>query len=143
MTGEHLATATTTVHARATAVWSALTDPTKIKQYLFGSEVTSEWKVGSPITYTGEWEGESYTDHGTILDLTEPKLFRSTYFSPLGGKQDIPENYHTITWVLTEHGKRTTVEVTQDNNESDDAARRAEANWKGVLGELKKLLEST
>ena len=143
MTGEHLATATTTVHAPAMAVWSALTDPTKIKQYLFGSEVTSEWKVGSSISYAGEWEGERYTDHGTILDLTAPKLFRSTYFSPLGGKQDIPENYHTITWMLTEHGERTTVEVTQDNNESDDAARRAEANWKGVLGELKKLLEST
>ena len=143
MTGEHLATATTTVNARATVVWSALTDPAKIKQFLFGSDVTSEWKVGSSISYAGEWEGEPYTDHGTILDLTAPRLFRSTYFSPLGGKQDIPENYHTITWMLDEHGETTTVEVTQDNNESEDAARRAEANWTSVLSELKKLLEST
>jgi uncharacterized protein YndB with AHSA1/START domain len=142
MTGNHLALTTTTIHAPIAAVWKALVDPQLIKQYLYGTEATSAWKVGSAITNTGEWEGEPYEDRGTILDLTEPTLFRSTYFSPRGGKQDIPENYHTITWKLSDLGDETGVELTQDNNESEDAARASEANWKRVLDELTKLLES-
>ena len=142
MTGNHVGISTTTVHAPIARVWSALIDPEQIKQYLYGTQATSDWKVGSAITYAGEWQGQPYEDHGTILDLTPPTLFRSTYFSPLGGKQDIPENYHTITWSLEDRGDDTHVEVTQDNNESEDAARKAEANWTSVLTELKKLLEA-
>lgn len=142
MTGNHLSITTITIHAPITSVWKALTDPEMIRKYLYGTEASSEWKVGSAITYKGEWEGEPYEDRGTILDLKEPTLFRSTYFSPRGGKQDIPENYHTITWKLSDLGDETGVELTQDNNESEDAARKAEANWNTVLDELKNLLES-
>lgn len=142
MTGKHLSITTTTIHAPITAVWKALTDPDMIKKYLYGTTVTSAWKVGSAITYAGEWEGEPYEDRGTILDLKAPTLFRSTYFSPRGGKQDIPENYHTITWKLSDLGDETGLELTQDNNESEDAARASEANWKRVIDELAKLLES-
>jgi len=34
-------------------VWRALTDPEMIRQYLFGTDAESDWKVGSPIRYRG------------------------------------------------------------------------------------------
>ena len=141
MTENHVATASVTVDAPRDRVWKALTDPDIISRYMFGSRVTSDWTVGSTITYAGEYEGKKYEDHGVILDLHPGELLRSTHFSPLSGKQDIPENYHTLTWSLESDGEKTTLTLTQDNNESEDAAKHSEDNWKAVLKGLKKVVE--
>ena len=66
------------VHAPAAKVWEALTNPAMIKQYLFGTEAISDWKVGSPITYKGEWQGKQYEDKGTIVELEPEKRLVST-----------------------------------------------------------------
>jgi hypothetical protein len=36
-------------NADVSKVWNALINPELIKQYLFGTEAVSEWKIGSPI----------------------------------------------------------------------------------------------
>jgi uncharacterized protein YndB with AHSA1/START domain len=54
----HIATATTAINAPTSKVWDALTKPDLIKQYLFGTKVTTDWHVGSPITYKGIWQGK-------------------------------------------------------------------------------------
>jgi uncharacterized protein YndB with AHSA1/START domain len=51
-----------TIHAPVSGVWEALTEPELIKQYLFGTEAVSDWKVGSSIAYKRVWEGKSYED---------------------------------------------------------------------------------
>src|SRR5688572_10819744 len=79
----------------------ALTSPEMIKEYLFGTEVTSDWQVGSPITYRGEWEGKDYEDKGEILEVEPEKLFVSTFWSSLSGQEDSPENYQTVRYELT------------------------------------------
>lgn len=48
-----VAKATSTINAPAAKVWEALTKPDMIKQYLFGTKVTTDWRVGRPITYEG------------------------------------------------------------------------------------------
>src|ERR1700712_1310040 len=122
-----LATATVTIAASPERVWAALTDPAIIKQYMFGSTVTSDWTVGSTITYAGEYEGKKYEDHGTILEIVPDERLRSTHFSPLSGKPDVPENYHTLEYTLAPHGDgdsndsggdsdKTDLTLTQDNN---------------------------
>ena len=78
--------------------------------YMFGSDVTSDWTAGSPITYAGEYEGKSYEDHGTILEIRPPELLRSTHFSPLSGMPDVPENYHELVYTLTSDGNATCLE---------------------------------
>lgn len=141
MSGNHLAIATTTISGSADAVWNALTDPDAIAKYMFGSTVTSEWHIGSTITYAGEYEGTKYQDHGRILDLRPGLLMRSTHFSPLSGRQDIPENYHTLTWTLEQEGDSTVVSLTQDNNDTEEAAQHSQQNWQKVLDGLKKVVE--
>ena len=141
MSANHLAIATITIDAPAPHVWNALTDPAEIEKYLFGSRVTSDWAVGSTITYAGEYEGRPYEDHGRILDFRPGELMRSTHFSPLGGREDIPENYHTLTWTLEEAESATTVTLTQDNNDTEEAAQHSSENWQRVLAGLKKVAE--
>ena len=55
-----LAKATIAINAPASRVWDALTKPDLIRQYLFGTQVTTDWRAGSPITYEGTWDGKAY-----------------------------------------------------------------------------------
>lgn len=133
--------ARTTINAPASKVWEALTTPEIIKKYFFGTNVESEWKVGSPIYYRGEWEGKPYEDKGTILEFEPPRKMVSTHFSPLEGVPDVPENYHTLTYLLDEHDGRTDVTLLQDNNASEEEKQHSEQNWRTVLAGLKRLVE--
>jgi uncharacterized protein YndB with AHSA1/START domain len=142
MNDKFTAEAITTIHAPASKVWDAITKPELIKQYLFGSDVISDWKVGSPIIYKGVWEGKSFEDKGKILEMKPEKLLRSTHWSPLSGVPDSPENYHTVTYELSETDGSTDVRITQDNNASEEERAHSEQNWKTVLDGMKKLLES-
>jgi uncharacterized protein YndB with AHSA1/START domain len=135
------ATARITIRTNAARVWDALTNPKLIKQYLFGTEARSDWKVGSSITYTGVWEGKSYEDKGTILELVPNKLMKATYWSSFAGKPDIPENYNTITYELSQNGAETTLTITQDNNPGKASADHSAENWSKVLATMKDLLE--
>ena len=135
------ATARITIKVSAEKVWDALTNPKIIKQYLFGTEVSSDWKVGSSITYKGVWEGKPYEDKGKILELVPNKLLRSTYWSSFSGLADKPENYNTVTYTLSKADGGTELTVTQDNIQTKEAADHSEGNWASVLQTMKKLLE--
>ncbi len=131
------------IDAPASKVWEALVDPKLIKQYLFGTEVTTNWKVGSSITYKGIWEGKPYEDKGTILQIEPEALLVSTFWSAFSGLPDSPEHYQTIRYELNSNGNgKTTVTVTQDNNKSQEEVARAEQNWNMTLESMKKLIEA-
>ena len=138
---EYIASTTTELNVAPEKVWEALTSPEMIKQYMFGAEAVSDWKKGSSLIYKGEWEGKSYEDKGTILEIEPNKLLKTTYYSPMSGLEDVPENYNTVSYILAPNSSNGTIlTVTQTNNKSEEAARRAEENWKMVLGKLKELL---
>ena len=141
MKDKYVAKATTTIHAPASKVWQALVNPELIQQYLFHTEVISDWQVGSPIIYRGEWEGKPFEDKGEILAIEPEKLLKSTHWSPLSGVPDTPENYHTVTYTLADRGEGTEVTITQDNNASEEEKVHSEKNWQTVLKGMKDLLE--
>lgn len=141
MKDKFIAKATATIHTPVSKVWQALVNPDIIKQYLFDTDVISDWKVGSPITYRREWQGKPFEDKGKILKVEPEKLLMSTHWSPLSGVPDIPENYHTVTYNLLDKGDSTEVTITQDNNASEEEKEHSEQNWKAVLEGMKKLLE--
>ncbi|MEA5455014.1 SRPBCC domain-containing protein [Sinomonas sp. JGH33] len=136
------AVASTTVAATRESVWEALTTPEQIKKYLFGSDVQSTWEVGGPITFAGEWQGKQYQDHGVILDAEPPGLLRISHYSPLSGKPDIPENYHTVEYRIEQEGDASKVTITQGNNSNEAEVTESEKTWQLVLANLKDLLET-
>ncbi len=141
MAGKFVAKTSISINAPASQVWDALTKPELIKQYLFGTTVTTDWKVGSPITYKGEWQGKAYEDKGKVLKAEPGKLLVSTFWSSLSGAPDAPENYNTVSYELSAEGAGTKLTVTQDNNANQEEADHSKQNWDMVLQGLKKLLE--
>jgi uncharacterized protein YndB with AHSA1/START domain len=142
MSNKFISKAGTTINTPASKVWDALTKPDLIKQYMFGTEVITDWQVGSSITYKGVWQGKSYEDKGRVLEIEPGKVVVSTFWSSLSGLPDIPENYKTVRYELSITGDVTSLTITQDNNNSQDEANHSEQNWKMVLDGIKKLLES-
>jgi uncharacterized protein YndB with AHSA1/START domain len=137
-----IATAEVSIAASISAVWKGLTDPELIKRYMFGSEVVTDWQPGSQILWRGEYEGQAYEDKGVVLDFTPESRIQVTYYSPMLGLPDEPENYHTITYELASSGAVTTVRLSQDGASDDEEAERFSANWKQALDGLKSVVES-
>jgi uncharacterized protein YndB with AHSA1/START domain len=104
-----IAKASVSINAPVDKVWNALINPEVIKQYMFGTAVISDWREGSPIVWKGEWQGTTYEDRGAILKLKPKRLIQYSHFSPLSGKPDLPENYHTVTIELVSDEAATTV----------------------------------
>lgn len=129
------------INAPAANVWDALVNPEKVKRYMFGSTVASDWKPGSAITFTGEWQGKHYQDKGVILRSEPRRLLEYTHFSPLSGLPDTPDNYHTVTIELSEQRGVTTLSLSQDNNSTEQAREHSEKNWGVMLDGLKKVVE--
>lgn len=135
------ASAQTQVDAPPSRVWSALTDPAEIATYMEGALVETTWEVGSPITWSGDYQGRPYQDKGEVLTYDEPQLLSVTHYSPLMGLPDEPESYHTLVYLLTEHEGGTLLELTQDGCTDQEQADQFSQNWQQMLDGLKDLVE--
>lgn len=135
---DYLAQAEIDIEATPEQVWAVLTDPEQLKELWFGADVETDWVVGSPITWTGDWEGKPYQDKGEILEVDPGRLLRFTHFSPLTGQDDVPENYHTLTWTLD---GSTHLTLTQDNNASQEEAEHSTGMWTTLVAKVKSAAE--
>lgn len=135
------AIASIVVEQDAKRVWTALTDPAEICHYFFGTQVITDWTVGGPIVFQGEWQGKTYRDHGRILAFDPPRLVTMTHYSPLTGLPDLPENYHTVSYLLEPAPTGTTVTIRQGGNRSAGEVTESERTWNLVLTNLKSYLE--
>jgi uncharacterized protein YndB with AHSA1/START domain len=138
---KELAVSEIDISATPEGVWGVLTDNALMGEVMFGSEVVTDWQVGSPILYRGEWEGKPYEDKGEILEVDGPRILRVTHFSPLSGDADVPENYHEVQYELEPNGAGTHVTLTQDNNPDAKAVEHSKKNWDAMLASLKKVAE--
>jgi uncharacterized protein YndB with AHSA1/START domain len=130
-------------------VWEALINPEKIREYYLGAEVETDWKVGSPITWRGEWQGKPYSDKGEILDVEPLRHLAYSHWSPMTGSEDVAENYHRVDIDLTEVDGGTEVRLRQSNllggvTEGDRQSRAEfEKNWRSMLQGLRKVVEGS
>jgi len=129
------------IKALITKVWKALIEPEQIKKYLFGTNTVCDWKVGSPIKFSGVWDGKPYEDKGTILAIEPEKLLTYTYWSNFSGKPDLPENYQVVTYKVRSEKDKTIFDLIQENCPSEEAKEHSAGNWNMVLSSLKEMLE--
>ena len=138
------------INADARKVWDALVNPEQTKQYMFGCETVSDWKIGSPLRWQAIYEGkEMVFVKGIILDLQPNRLLKYTVIDPNATMADIPENYLNVTYRLEEQNGQTNLTVFQDGFEgaADGEKRYADVQnngegWNPILVEIKKLVES-
>src|SRR5215210_6457204 len=102
VTSDAALTTSVTINAPSSKVWDALTQDEKRKQWFFGVDTETDWKEGSPLVHTGEYQGKPYRDKGEILEIEPGRLLVHTHWSDTSGVPDKPENYQTVTFMLTE-----------------------------------------
>ncbi|WP_125610158.1 SRPBCC domain-containing protein [Specibacter cremeus] len=141
MTGNFVATSTITIEAPPERVWSVITDPAAAREFMFGTELVTDWTVGGPILWRGVWDGKPYEDRGTVLEADPGKRLVTTHFSPLSGQDDVPENYHTLTWTLEDRAGSTVLTLAQDNNASAEEAEHSKGMWDSLVKAVKEIAE--
>lgn len=129
------------IKAPVSKVWKALTEPEQIKKYLFGTDTKCDWKVGSPITFSGVWEGKPYEDKGTILAFEPEKLLKYNYWSNWQG-EDSPEKRQVISYKLQGENGKTVFTLIQENCPTIEARDHSSGNWQSVLNSMKEMLEA-
>jgi uncharacterized protein YndB with AHSA1/START domain len=141
MEENYVATSTITITATPERVWSVITDPDATKEFMFGTELVTEWEVGGPIRWRGTWEGKPYEDKGEVVEFEPAHRLTVTHFSPLTGQDDVPENYHTLTWTLEDVAGATRLTLAQDNNDSPEAAAHSKGMWDSLVESVKLIAE--
>jgi uncharacterized protein YndB with AHSA1/START domain len=131
------------VDADAAAVWQTLTQ--KKSAMFMGADVQTDWREGSPIRFTGEFNGKPFRDHGEIRVAEPRRRLTFTHFSGSSGKPDVPENYNLVDIRLEPQGARTRVFLSQTPQGGDqpdaETAAQFRKNWEAMLAALKKAAE--
>jgi len=139
------------INASADKVWDALINPEQTKKYMFGCETISDWKKGSPLIWKMIHEGKDFIPvKGHIVEIEPNKLLSYTVIDPHNPNiPDIPENYLTVTYTLSETNNQTLLTVTQGNyNTVADGEKRYKESynngegWNPILVQIKALVES-
>ena len=141
---------TISINAPAAKVWDVLVNPEQTKKYMFGCETVSDWNIGSDLLWKGSYNGkEMIFVKGKIIEIVPSEKLVYSTFDPHSSMEDIPQNYLTVTYELTEKNGFTTLNVTQgDYSKVAEGERRYHESynngegWNPILLAIKKLAEN-
>lgn len=144
MTNELIVRRSIEIKAPASRIWELLTDPGHTVKYMFGCEVVSDWKIGSPLLWRGVSDGVVYVK-GSLIALEKEKLLSFTVFDPNAGIEDTPSNYTTVAIELIPGKGSTTLNVTQGDFtgvvDGENRCLSTGAGWDSALPRIKELAE--
>lgn len=145
MNEDLVVTASIDIYANVSKVWEALTNPEIIKEYLFGTETITDWKVGSEVIFQGVYgeKGEhSYRDKGIIQEHIPNERLSYTYWSGFSGLEDKPENYSRVTYTLVPRGdNHTSFTWTQEGYANQEAYEHSLSGMPAFLEQIKAIME--
>jgi uncharacterized protein YndB with AHSA1/START domain/DNA-binding transcriptional ArsR family regulator len=120
-------------------LWRAITDPADTRRYYYGSEVQSDWRVGSKI---------SYLDHGEntidceILEVEPTRRLVHT-FKALFAPEASGDRPSRVTWEIEKLGDSCRLTLVHDDFDGETATyHEVEHGWAQILSGLKTLIET-
>jgi uncharacterized protein YndB with AHSA1/START domain len=120
-------------------LWEALTSSEFSKRYWFGTELRSDWKVGSPLALV---MNGTATDNGEILEADRPRRLSYT-FHHVTGEAARKERPSKVVFNLEPHGKLVKLTLTHEDFEAGSKLLDGiSKGWPAILSSLKSLLES-
>ncbi len=137
----HTAHASISIAVSPKKIWEGITDPALIKQWFLGTNASSDWEVGSPITFTGEYQGKTYQDKGTVLKNFPGKFLQYEFWGSMSGIEDKPENYVIVSYEIIPGKLENTLTVTEENIPNEKMKKHSEEIWNKVFHQMKELLE--
>lgn len=126
------------IKASIEQVWNALTDPEITQQYWGNTRISSDWKVGSKISYLRDGE---ITDEHTVVEVDKPHRLIHT-FQPLFGefKNEAPSR---VSISLAQGGAVVRCTLQHDGfPPSSKVYAACSEGWPMILSGLKTLLET-
>jgi uncharacterized protein YndB with AHSA1/START domain len=133
---------TITINAPVQKVWDTITKPELVKLWQYGSDLITTWEVGSPIKFSTAWEGKIFEQWGTVLEMQPNELIKYSLFAPAPGREDIPENYFIMNYILTADNENTKLEIIQEDNRPNAVQEEPQGEENPVLQMLKQVAET-
>lgn len=130
-----------TIAANIDQVWNALTGEGATVMPM--TKVETDWKVGHPIVFAGEWKGKPFEDHGEIVTIRDKEMVSFTHWSGNGPR---PDDYHLVTYTLSSVEGQTKVTLVQSNigpkpEPSDETKSEFSETFRLMLDQLKRASE--
>lgn len=129
----------TYIETTAEKLWEALTSSEFSKRYWFGTEVVSDWTVGSSFALV--MNGQT-TDVGEILEVEKPRRLSYTFHHILSdaARNERPTR---VTFVLEPYGKLVKLTLTHDDFVPESVILDGiSKGWPAILSGLKSMLET-
>jgi uncharacterized protein YndB with AHSA1/START domain len=144
---EKIITNTLTLAATPEKVWSLLTEPAYVKQYMYNSDLVTDWQPGQPVTFKGAYQGQEMVFvKGHVVENKPYSLLSYTVFDPNANYTDEPWNYLTVTYKLEAAGSGTQLTITQgDYSKVQDGEKRYDdsanaGGWSSILEKIRELV---
>ncbi len=122
-------------------LWEVVTLPAFVKLWQYGSELKTTWEVGSPIKFVTEWDKQVFEQWGTVLEFDPPRKLRYSLFAAGPGREDRPENYFEMSYILTPGNGHTMLEIVQVDNRPNAVQEAEQGEENPVLKMLKEVAE--
>lgn len=124
------------ITSSAEKVWESLTKPEFTQKFWFGRSVTSDWKLGSPVSIiTPEGKEEM---KGEVVDFQLNKRLSYTWSTPEEAFAEVT----TVVFELQEMGPMTKLTILHDIDADKAKFQQAVAGWTFILCGLKTFLET-
>jgi uncharacterized protein YndB with AHSA1/START domain len=129
----------TYIETTPSKLFEALTSSAFSKAYWFGTELRSDWKVGSPFALV--MDGTT-SDVGEILEFDPPRRLSYTFQHVL--MEEFRNAQPTkVAFTLEPHGKFVKLTLTHEGFDGAPKLLKAISNgWPAIISSLKSLLET-
>ena len=116
-------------------IWKALTNGGFTKQYWAGRDITSDWKVGSAVTFKVD-DTDDVETSGEVLEYDEPKRLSYTWKTADAAASLAPS---TVVFELKPWGESVQLTVIHGPLPADSQARDG---WVAIMSSLKTFVET-
>jgi uncharacterized protein YndB with AHSA1/START domain len=130
------------INASGQKVWDTITKPELVKLWQYGSDLLTNWEIGSDIKFRTEWEGKIFEQWGKVLEVKPIEIVRYSLFAPRPELEDKPENYFIMSYVLTDESGQTKLEIIQEDNRPNAVQEKPQGEENPVLRTLKEIAET-
>ena len=120
-------------------LWQALTSSEFSRRYWFGTELKTDWKIGSPFALV---TNGTTTDVGEVLEFDRPRRLSYTFHHVLSeaARKERPTR---VVFQLEPHGKLVKLTLTHEDFEAGSVILDGiSKGWPAILSSLKSLLET-
>jgi uncharacterized protein YndB with AHSA1/START domain len=121
-------------------LWQAITRPEMTRQFFYGNDVESDWKVGSSVRHKSP-DGKPNLD-GKVLEVV-PQRKLVTTFSAVHDAACAKDRPSRVTWEIEPRGEVCKLTLTHDDFDGiTETYQQVGRGWNPVLSGLKTLLET-